>query len=184
MNAPQDQLPPRGSFPKGPRGEAPAQRRERYEQWLIDTAASAKAPDHELHAVLFYRGKNTSVSVSPGSTDRKLVPKQPSPGLCATARCWQCMAGPDEVNVQDEIAACPSNGCGLHPVRPYQVQAQARGRAAAKAAVKRYCLDCAGGSAHEVRHCPAASCAIWAARPYQLAESGRDPEGSGQEAAQ
>lgn len=165
-------LPKRGSFPKGPHGETVAQRRERYEQWLIGTAATAKTPDHELHAVLFYRGKTTSVSVSPGAVERKLVAKQPSPGLCAVARCWQCMAGPDEANVQDSITACASSACGLHPVRPYQPAAQARGRAAAKAAIKRYCLECVGGSVNEVRLCPAASCALWAARPYQLAPAG------------
>jgi hypothetical protein len=154
----------RGSFPKGSRGEQPAQRRERYEQWLIATAGSAKTPDHELNAVTFYRGLTTSVSAGPGSTQRKIVPKLPSPGLCVTARCWQCVAGPDEPSAQDLIAACRRPQCGLYPVRPYQDTPEKTGRAAAKAAIRAECLDCARGNSNEVRLCHSVTCALWPAR--------------------
>lgn len=165
MNPNATDLPARGSFPKGARGETPVQRRERYERWLTDT--SGKLPDHELRAVSFYRGQTTMVSAGPGTTQRKEVPKLPSPGLCATAACWQCVGGPDEPNAQEAIADCRSSRCGLHPVRPYQAQPTASGRRAAKEAIKAFCLQCAGGNSNEVRLCQAVTCPLWPIRPYQ-----------------
>lgn len=177
----------RGNFPKLPRGsapETPAQRRSRYEQWLIDTAAQAKSPDHELHAVQFYRGKTRQVRVAPGSPELKTAPTPPSRRLCITARCWQCSAGPDESNAQAAIAGCYNTRCGLHPVRPYQEGGGSQPAGARKASIRAYCLDCARGNSNEVRLCHAVSCAIWPIRPFQAANpdtGGVDGEGAGSE---
>jgi hypothetical protein len=167
----------RGSFPKGPRNENPLARRERYEQWLIATAGQAKTPDHELSAVAFYRGQTTTAPVSPSSSERKTVPRPPSPGLCIIARCWQCAAGPDESNAQDAIANCRRLKCGLYPVRPYQEQSGRVPRSALRAAIRAECLDCARGNSNEVRLCHSVTCALWPVRTFQPGDTPEPAEG-------
>ena len=158
---------PRGSFPKVPHVETVAQRRDRYERWVLNTRGAQ--PDHELHAIRFYRGQTTMVPVAPGSAERKEVPKAPSPVLCVAARCRQC-EGADDPGVAERIGACGNRRCDLLAVRPHQQRPQQSGRAASRAAIKRYCLACARGSSTEVKLCHAATCALWPIRPFQRAE--------------
>lgn len=148
----QDQLPLRGSFPKGPRGETAAQRRERYEQWVLGTAAPR--PDFEGQSVQFLRARG-----------------KPSLALCIDSRCQQCVAAHDDANGAARIGGCASTACGLHPVRPYQDKGGTLpGR---RDAVYEYCGQCMGGPewrkhyrhvAEEVRQCPVVHCAIWPVR--------------------
>jgi len=174
----------RGNFPKGPRGETVAQRRERYELWVLSTRAPQ--PDYEEQSIQFYRGKQTSVKAAPGfSSERKLIPAKPSRKLCVTSRCWQCEAGHDDANAHLRIGNCRAPGCGLWPVRPYQEYANAPPTKDGsigdyKGAVREYCGQCAGGPnwrkhyqsvAQEVRLCPVVHCAIWPIRPGQTPEA-------------
>ena len=47
-------------------------------------------------------------------------------------------------------------------------------------AIRAKCIDCSGGSAHEVRHCPARGCPLWPMRwgrnPYHASAKARDTD--------
>jgi len=147
-------LPARGSFPKGTRGETVAQRRERYELWVLGTYGGK--PDYEVQSVRFYRSRGAG-----------------SLALCTASRCWQCVAGDDDANGQQRVADCTNRDCGLWRVRPYQVKPEQR--ASRPPAVRAYCSDCVGrvpgGTWKEVEACHAVACAIWPVRPGNWAEN-------------
>lgn len=144
-------LPPRGSFPKGPKAETVAQRRQRYELWVL--ATDGGRPDYEVQSVRFYRDKGSA-----------------SLAACETQRCWECVAGNEDANGQSRIAECSNTTCGLWPVRPYQPKGTPR--ASRRTAVRAYCSDCVGrpvgGTWKEVQACPSVTCGLWPARPGQL----------------
>lgn len=159
--------PPRGSFPKGLTGETIAQRRERYEVWVLST--HSRLPDYEAQSITFYRDRTKLVLTRPGAAERKEVPAAPSRRLCATSRCWQCQAGDDDPNAAEAIGRCSVEKCGLWPVRPYQelaaTPAEPRaGRGDYIGAIRKHCLDCVGSNLQEVRRCTAPTCALFPVR--------------------
>lgn len=166
--------PQRGSFPKGPTGETIAQRRERYEVWVLST--HSRLPDYEAQSITFYRGRTKLVPIGLGATEKKEVPAAPSRRLCATSRCWQCQAGDDDPNAADAIGGCRVAKCGLWLVRPYQEPAATHaeptaGRGDYIGAIRKHCLDCVGGNLQEVRRCTAPTCALFPVRFGAAAEA-------------
>jgi len=171
MTDSQINLPPRGSFPKGPRGETREQRRERYELWVLGTRAPQ--PDYEGQSIAFYRGKTTQVRTAPGSPDYKTVDKAPSRRLCINSACWRCEAGHEDSGAQERIAQCSRSRCGLHAVRPYREHNTATADERRRA-VSAYCLECTGGSYQEARLCHSVTCPVWPVRPGAYADSRPD----------
>lgn len=172
--------PERGSFPKGPFGETTAQRRQRYEEWVLGT--SGQLPDIEAQSIAFYRGRTKMVPARPGSTERKEVPAAPSRKLCAASRCRQCEACDDDPNGHLRIANCRVPKCGLWPVRPYQEFASTpaplpTGRVDYAGPIRQHCLDCVGGSYLEVKRCTTVTCALFPAR-LGATETGGQAEAS------
>lgn len=165
--------PPRGNFPSGPAGEDAAQRRERYEQWILATGPAGR-PDYEYASIRFYRDRTKRVRERPGSAEMKTVPATASRRLCATSRCWQCEAGGSDPNAADRILACTVTQCGLWPVRPYRASGD-NGDILHSQAIDLYCRQCMGLVDQKqnvkpvINACSAVTCSIWPVRP------GRNP---------
>lgn len=164
---------PRGAFPKVAGPEAPAQRRERYEEWLISDGR--RNPEY------------TAVMAQP---DRNPKNEQLSLRLIVRARCYQCENGGSDAGYKERIAACDVRRCALWSVRPYKQPGEKpealipieqvaygdhHGQALAQPGMRRqaingYCHDCQGGkrelnTMRAVHDCATSDCALWLARP-------------------
>ena len=171
--------PNRGSFPKVAHPETLSEQRMRFEQWLIDTRdlgdppcekypnGREAEPDPRLAAVL--RQPNH---------DSKLA--RPSYEYAVRARCWECVAGDDDVGARDRIAECAVTSCRLWPARPYKKTDEAArdGDANGKPKkvmvdrrepIRQYCRECQGGESQPyvsraVASCNIPQCALWLVR--------------------
>lgn len=168
--------PDRGSFPKAPHPETPAEKRARYEAWVCGTHRE-RMVDPEYDAVM----------AQPGRSDFM----HPNLKLAIRARCWQCSAGDDDAGGVDRIRTCQVVKCPIWSVRPYQpegapapapaiaVSEVRRGDFAAAAvakpgsrrrAITGYCFQCSGGvrqtnTMAAVQNCASSHCALWTVRP-------------------
>lgn len=148
-------LPPRGGFPKGPASETTAEKRERYEAWVLGTRGVV--PDREAAQVRRCR------SGAP-----------PSKALAVAGRCMQCEHAEDDVGFKDRISGCKVATCGLWSVRPYRPDAA--GRPSRPAAIRNYCLQCMGSTRNldPIRECRVVVCALWPVRPGVPRAAGGD----------
>lgn len=179
------------SFPKGPAGEAAAQRRVRYEAWLIANAAPNER-NPELDAVL----------AQPNHSDVSRA----SLKQAVRARCWQCVHGNDDGGATPRIQNCKVTQCALWSVRPYKHEGEELPKPALKPergdylsialskpglrgpAVSGYCFDCQGGRRQvnvmrAVDDCSLATCALWIVRPRMAAKTGESGATTDQDAA-
>lgn len=170
--------PNRGSFPRSPTPETPDDKRLRFEDWMINTAAG-DTPDPELAAILAQ--PNRDPAVTSHSLER-----------IVRARCWQCVAGNDDDGARERIEQCGVSTCSLHPIRPYrtateEAAAEAGAKMHRRKRVHAHCRDCQGGdrTPHVTRAataCTVVSCALWPARP-QIKDAPPNPPAEPETAA-
>jgi hypothetical protein len=177
----------RDDFPKGPAGEVPAARRERFVLWLKTTHDEATAA---------YRDTGINLNI----TDPQLKAAQhPIKTNCIEAKCWTCVHGDDPQADPERqgwplVTHCRTTRCELHSVRPNQPKGAKVPRLkrsdvsleglhpqdhAAKAlanpgnrklAIRGFCFSCCGGhpgatTMREVAACTVVVCPLWPIRP-------------------
>ncbi len=182
----------RGDFPKGPADESAADKRLRYEQWVIETHA-ALPPLKPGHRRILDPEFDAIMAQSYRWDDINNFPKTGSKILAIKARCWQCVGEDDEASNIASIAQCTARNCALWSVRPFQPKedkipnlpikevvrvgfkkldflAKALAHPGSRPqAIKGYCHVCKGGeSSHNTRRavfdCADANCALWYCR--------------------
>lgn len=182
----------RGDFPKGPADESAADKRLRYEQWIIETHDEALK---RLKVTRFTDPEYDSIK----ATNRQWSPQlgdyiTSSKIKDIKARCWQCVGIEDDDAVNKAaIAQCSARNCALWSVRPFQPAeekiAYLRSDEVKKRdfddldhlakalanpgnrtqAIKGYCHECKGGgltykARQAVYDCADANCALWCVR--------------------